>query len=105
MSEEKMKLIDTNAVTELLGISKSTLYRWCNLEEKDETGLSSLSKGAISSLQRSYKDIGENKLNQMLRKFEEQNDNTRYFPRPYQIGRAYKWNYYDVIDWIKEQRK
>ncbi|MCG2921640.1 helix-turn-helix domain-containing protein, partial [Escherichia coli] len=28
-----MKLLDSNEVCELLGISKSTLYRWCGVSE------------------------------------------------------------------------
>ncbi|MCG2901828.1 helix-turn-helix domain-containing protein, partial [Escherichia coli] len=33
-----MKLLDSNEVCELLGISKSTLYRWCGVSE-DFSGL------------------------------------------------------------------
>lgn len=40
-----MKLLDSNEVCDLLGISKSTLYRWCGVsEEPAGLGLSDVHK-------------------------------------------------------------
>lgn len=75
------KLIDGNEVCEILGISKSTLYRWCGLSDND------------------FQSI----LNQMIQ-IDIKGESPHDFPKPFKIGRIYKWSDKEINSWIQKQR-
>lgn len=94
-----MKLMDSNEVCDLLGISKSTLFRWCGVSENSEDILPQLPRiaqhmASISRQRRStlnFSSAGSD---------ETPND----FPRPFKIGRAYKWKDTEIMDWLETKR-
>lgn len=107
-----MKLIDSNEVCDLLGISKSTLYRWCGVSE-DFSGLglssglpqdnalnSRLAKATKKSLGWENMLIGRALQQKGLGVEETPSD----FPRPFKIGRSFKWKDAEIMDWIGTRR-
>lgn len=82
-----MILIDSNSVCDQLGISKSTLYKWCNIV--DESILPPILA----------KHPGVKKL---FTDFEY--DLVTDFPSPYKIGSMLKWNSIDIEVWLKTKR-
>ncbi|MCF5543409.1 MULTISPECIES: helix-turn-helix transcriptional regulator [Pseudomonas] len=102
-----MKLIDSSTVTEMLGISKSTLYRWCDIKESSDDFLGSLSSASMLSKKRAglaatigTSSIGGNLFEKMSSLAEESMD----FPRPYRVGRALKWNEEEIKSWLETRR-
>lgn len=99
---EKIKLLTSNEVCEILGISKSTLYRWNNLQDDE--------------LYNNYSDIynvlkNKTKQNKSKEKFllhvmSERNEDEipKDFPRPFKIGRSYKWEQKEIKDWLESKR-
>lgn len=87
-----MKLIDSSEVCNLLGISKSTLYRWCGVSDD----------GSEFNLQRAL----EKRLGHMTRSpFETEKDETpKDFPKPFKLGRAYKWSDKEILSWLETKR-
>lgn len=80
-----MKLITVNQVCEILGISKSTLYRWANV---------------------SGKDIGErvSVMDELSKQNSNELDIPINFPKPYKLGRQFKWKEEDIINWLETTR-
>lgn len=95
-----MKLLSTNEVCEMLGVSKATLYRWNNIIDND------ISKDHLTSifLKRSPPTPSslKNKYSQLI----EQNisPTPKNFPRPFKIGRAYKWRSDEIESWLETMR-
>lgn len=104
-----MKLLDSNEVCELLGISKSTLYRWCGVSE-EPTGLglgsafartntlgNTLPKAAAGW---SGAVVGRALQQKVLGLEETPSD----FPRPFKIGRSFKWKDAEIMGWLETRR-
>ncbi|HDL1262094.1 TPA: helix-turn-helix transcriptional regulator [Mannheimia haemolytica] len=91
-----MKLLDTNEVCDLLGISRSTLYRWCNMSE-DSSSPNNFHKLLMQAHQNSMSS---------LEKFGYSNDDESItdFPRPFKIGRALKWRDDEIMQWLEGKR-
>ncbi|GKX40934.1 hypothetical protein SOASR014_46730 [Pectobacterium carotovorum subsp. carotovorum] len=113
-----MKLLDSNEVCDLLGISKSTLYRWCGVsEEPAGLGLSNAQKKfaglGLSDAQKKFAGLGLDKaltggagmglrdaLHQRVLGEETPSD----FPRPFKIGRSFKWKDAEIMAWLETRR-
>ncbi|WP_139536493.1 helix-turn-helix domain-containing protein [Klebsiella spallanzanii] len=95
-----MKLLDSSEVCELLGISKSTLYRWCGVSDENSLslGLPSHPVGRKTYMNQSRTDI-----NSLIRRASGDEIPTD-FPRPFKIGRAYKWKDTEVMEWLETRR-
>ncbi|MBY8933185.1 helix-turn-helix transcriptional regulator [Pseudomonas fluorescens] len=93
-----MKLIDSSEVCEMLGISKSTLYRWCGIKEANEPLALGVSRGL--SIGRTVTAMRGNALDP----FGEMLNEPQGFPRPFKIGRAFKWNVAEIKEWLEGQR-
>jgi len=95
-----MKLLDSSEVCELLGISKSTLYRWCGVSDEN-----SLSFGVPSDLvvRSKYLNQSRTDIKSLIRRASGDEIPTD-FPRPFKIGRAYKWKDTEVMDWLETRR-
>jgi predicted DNA-binding transcriptional regulator AlpA len=105
-----MKLLDSNEVCDLLGISKSTLYRWCGVsEEPAGLGLSDAQKKfAGLGLGNAHKTLTgmsgmglRDALNQRILGGEETPSD---FPRPFKIGRSFKWKDAEIMAWLETRR-
>lgn len=99
-----MKLLDSNEVCELLGISKSTLYRWCGVSE-DFSGLG-LSSG-LPQASATQNSLGRE--NRLVRRELQQNalgveETPSDFPRPFKIGRSFKWKDAEIMAWLETRR-
>ncbi|MEL8837342.1 helix-turn-helix domain-containing protein, partial [Escherichia coli] len=99
-----MKLLDSNEVCELLGISKSTLYRWCGVSE-DFSGLG-LSSG-LPQANATQNSLGRE--NRLVRRELQQNalgveETPSDFPRPFKIGRSFKWKDAEIMAWLETRR-
>ncbi|OOF40967.1 hypothetical protein BKK49_05395 [Rodentibacter rarus] len=87
----------------MLGISKSTLYRWNNLNDQDDYGnitrhISTLIQNSdLKTKFSSYPHMG-------IRKIVEDSDIPKNFPRPFKIGRAYKWREDEILEWLNTMR-
>lgn len=96
--KDMLKLLSSQDVCEMLGISKSTLYRWNNLYYEEDLSNASL-KYLLNSGKAKYSSI-----------FATDEDNTEIsdiaqnFPRPFKIGRAYKWRKDEILDWLETVR-
>lgn len=95
-----MKLLDSSEVCELLGISKSTLYRWCGVSDEN-----SLSLGLPSELlgRKNYMNQSRTDIRSLIRRASGDEIPTD-FPRPFKIGRAYKWKDIEVMEWLETRR-
>ena len=97
-----MKLIDSSEVCEMLGISKSTLYRWCGIKEGNEEGNKSLALGvsrgmSFAAAASRMMPNGEEDIANLESIIDKLTDNEpRGFPRPFKIGRAFKWNVAEI---------
>jgi predicted DNA-binding transcriptional regulator AlpA len=98
-----MKLLTTTEVCDLLGISKTTLYRWNNLQQEDD--VESVSRaGKLLHRHRLDSNFFSNKsANTLLAKNREE-PAPNNFPRPFKIGRSYKWRDDEVIEWLESAR-
>ncbi|WP_147464824.1 helix-turn-helix transcriptional regulator [Pseudomonas syringae group genomosp. 3] len=103
---QNMKLIDSSTVTEMLGISKSTLYRWCDIKESSDDFLGSLGTTAMLSQRRTNLGVLGNRglASNMLENMSSMLDETTGFPRPYRVGRALKWNEEEIKTWLETRR-
>lgn len=81
----ELKLITVNQVCEMLGISKSTLYRWSNVSEKD-----------IGEKISVMDELSRQKINEL--------DIPINFPKPYKLGRQFKWKEEEIINWLETTR-
>ncbi len=90
---DAMKLLDSSEVCTFLGISKSTLYRWCGVSEDifDAADTRSVMLGARN--QRGVSLFDRHK-----------EETPKNFPKPFKIGRAYKWNDEEIFSWLEAQR-
>lgn len=88
-----MKLLDSNQVCRLLGISRSTLYRWCNLSKDD-----------IYFPDRRMRSFEERikMANEIDRDLD--SENITDFPTPYKIGRALKWSDIEIDKWLRSKK-
>lgn len=98
-----MKLLNTNEVCELLGISKSTLYRWNNIIDDDDSVFENYPKDSMNKptivtmvMTRRKTTVLCNSLNN-----EEQPKN---FPRPFKIGQSYAWRNDEIENWLETVR-
>lgn len=89
-----MKLLGTNEVCEILGISKPTLYRWNNLS--DESLLPLEKRLAQTSI--------KSKALYRLHEISIEDLTPKNFPRPFKIGRAYKWRSDEIENWLETMR-
>ena len=91
-----MKLLDTSEVCGLLGISRSTLYRWCNMSEEY----------VIFSPTQSIKNLMPSKREVLRPLVGMPNDDEAItdFPRPFKIGRALKWRDDEIMQWLESRR-
>lgn len=93
-----MKLLDTNEVCDLLNISRSTLYRWCNMSEdyltpshpKDIQHLIVSRANALKHLSSGVRYNDDEFITD--------------FPRPFKIGRALKWRDDEIMQWLEGKR-
>ncbi len=95
-----MKLLDTNEVCDLLGISRSTLYRWCNMSE-DYLSSDRYHKTMYKLFPPSQKSIHQ------FMKIDGGNgddESITDFPRPFKIGRALKWRDDEIMQWLESKR-
>ncbi|MUK94675.1 helix-turn-helix domain-containing protein [Aliivibrio fischeri] len=83
-----MALIDTAQVCDLLGISKSTLYRWCDVSDYDEKRVAFAVRNS-EGMRFGVSDIPEQVTD---------------FPKPFRIGRALKWEENEIRDWLETRR-
>ncbi|KGQ39872.1 hypothetical protein JP28_12820 [Gallibacterium anatis] len=95
-----MKLLDTNEVCDLLGISRSTLYRWCNMSE-DYLSSNSYTKTIYALMTTNQK--AKNKLNG-ISSGNSDDESITDFPRPFKIGRALKWRDDEIMKWLEGKR-
>ncbi len=96
-----MKLLDTNDVCDLLGISRSTLYRWCNMSEDY------LSLNNYHNAMHKLMIANQNSVNQLARRFgsgSNEDESITDFPRPFKIGRALKWRDDEIMQWLEGKR-
>ncbi|HDR1791981.1 TPA: helix-turn-helix domain-containing protein [Pasteurella multocida] len=94
-----MKLLDTNEVCDLLGISRSTLYRWCNMSEdyfipSDPKAIQRLIVTRQNTLKQLSRLGGRNNDDELITDF----------PRPFKIGRALKWRDDEIMQWLEGKR-
>ena len=92
---EDLKLIDGNEVCDLLGISRSTLYRWCDVSDSYTTTNSSPFKSHAS---------GQSRISKLMAIKNEISETPKDFPKPFRIGRTYKWSHSEIKKWIMNQR-
>jgi len=91
-----MRLMDSSEVCDLLGISKSTLFRWCGVSENSDDDSNTLHH---------YSSIATQLMIKSASFYSSASDETPYdFPRPFKIGRAYKWKDTEVMDWLETRR-
>ncbi|TNH00110.1 helix-turn-helix domain-containing protein [Testudinibacter sp. TR-2022] len=88
-----MKLITTTEVCDMLGISKTTLYRWNHLVQDFNE---------FSNQERLNILLSSTKLNSRRSASDESVPDN--FPRPFRIGRAYKWDYDEIEEWLNSTR-
>lgn len=93
-----MKLLDSSEVCELLGISKSTLYRWCGVSDDNVLGIP---PPFIARNLPAHQ--GRNSLSSLIQRASGEETPTD-FPRPFKIGRAYKWKDTEIMDWLETRR-
>lgn len=91
-----MKLLDSSEVCTLLGISKSTLYRWCGVSDDPLERSRTLS---VAHLSPKIDAIGD-----MRRAMERLDETPGDFPRPFKIGRAFKWKDDEILAWLETKR-
>lgn len=89
-----MKLVDTNDVCEMLGISKSTLYRWCDVNDL----------GGLRTPSPINLDL--TRAHSLTQAIDEMNnpDVVTDFPRPYKIGRSFKWELSEIKAWLETKK-
>lgn len=102
-----MKLLDSNEVCDLLGISKSTLYRWCGVSD-DLAVLRSLdAAGAGLTTSESLDLVIERAGSAAMRRLQSKisvEETPSDFPRPFKIGRSFKWKDVEIMDWLETRR-
>jgi len=108
-----MKLLDSAEVCDLLGISKSTLYRWCGVSE-DPAGLAGVGlsdahkKLAGLGLSGAHKSItgasGMGLGDAFNRRSLGIDETPSDFPRPFKIGRSFKWKDAELMAWLETRR-
>lgn len=93
-----MRLLSTSEVCEMLGISKATLYRWNNIIDNNSNDyfINILLKKT------SENHSPESKFQKFLKKDIE--ILPKNFPRPFKIGRAYKWRSDEIESWLETMR-
>ncbi|MGY3859961.1 helix-turn-helix transcriptional regulator [Aeromonas intestinalis] len=96
-----MKLIDGNEVATLLGISKSTLFRWCDISEASEDANS-----VAAVLAQIQSETVTTKSPRSMHKWAmgARDETPKDFPRPFKIGRAYKWSDEEIMQWLEKKR-
>ena len=104
-----MNLLDSSEVCDLLGISKSTLYRWCGVSE--EPAALSLGSGIAqtNSLASSLPKAGLGWTGSALTRALQQKglgleETPSDFPRPFKIGRSFKWKDAEIMAWLETRR-
>lgn len=93
---EDLKLIDGNEVCDLLGISRSTLYRWCDVSDSQEITRSELKNKRHNS--------SSTRISRLLAITNEISETPTDFPKPFKIGRTFKWSHSEIKNWIINQR-
>ncbi|OLU22386.1 hypothetical protein BVH03_24430 [Pseudomonas sp. PA15(2017)] len=99
-----MKLIDSSGVCEMLGISKSTLYRWCGIKEGNEPFALGVSRGLSTGRTVTAVASGFGSIEELKAQFDRLQDEPGGFPRPFKIGRALKWDEDEIVKWLEKQR-
>lgn len=103
-----MKLLGTNEVCEILGISKPTLYRWNNLSDESSQSIESrLAQARFKSSNlksQAFESTTKEILNKYLKINEVEEPLPNNFPRPFKIGRAYKWRSDEIEKWLETMR-
>ena len=95
-----MKLLDSAAVCDLLGISKSTLYRWCDVADAPSP-LSLAGAAAARSVEVRSAYLRSGFADMFAQHMEE---TPKDVPRPFKIGRAYKWRDDEILNWLETRR-
>lgn len=72
---ENLKLLSLPELCKMLNVSRSTIYRWCELCDEG------------------YSPYTDNK-----------DENVSDFPKPFKIGRSYKWNEVEIMEWLESKR-
>jgi predicted DNA-binding transcriptional regulator AlpA len=102
------KLIDTNEVCDLLGVSKSTLYRWCGVSAEGggliDLFCDSAKGGGLAGLGDKYQAAQDLFPRDPLRRSDVIDDVPTDFPKPFKIGRAFKWKDSEIIAWLEVRR-
>lgn len=93
-----MRLLSTTEVCEMLGISKATLYRWNNIIDSNSNDYFINIFLKKSSEMSSQKSKIQNFLKQDIEL------SPKNFPRPFKIGRAYKWRSDEIESWLETTR-
>lgn len=102
-----MKLITSTEVCEILGISKSTLYRWNNLqdEEYEKKTIASILKKDIDISNINFDFFKNSKTISTLDRMSNSDDEIpKDFPRPFKIGRLLKWDEEELKIWLESKR-
>lgn len=94
-----MKLIDGNEVAALLGISKSTLFRWCDISEASDDARTI---DVVTTLMNAGGAARGSRAMQWAGGVRE--ETPKDFPRPFKIGRAYKWSDEEIMQWLEKKR-
>lgn len=111
-----VRLLDSNEVCNLLGISKSTLYRWCGVSEEYAglpglDGLDGLPGLAGLPSEEFLRMFGKGKAvakpvlaGRRLQSKVGVEETPSDFPRPFKIGRSFKWKDVEIMDWLETRR-
>lgn len=105
-----MKLLSSNEVCELLGISKSTLYRWCGVSDESaglEVAGAEINKNldALKGRQSKIQMAGAAAMQRIQSKMKADVEETPSdFPRPFKIGRSFKWKDVEIMAWLETRR-
>lgn len=104
-----MKLLSSNEVCELLGISKSTLYRWCGVSD-ESAGLEAAAAEKINKAldawfpHQSKMEMAGAAAMQRLQSKAGVEETPGDFPRPFKIGRSFKWKDVEIMAWLETRR-
>mgnify|MGYP000454285170 CR=1 FL=1 len=103
-----MKLITSAEVCEILGISKSTLYRWNNLQDESyekKTIGSILNKSTSRDINLYFLKNKNSKKTSLVDLMNNSDDEIpKDFPRPFKIGRLLKWDEEEIKIWLESKR-
>lgn len=102
--ESCMKLIDSGDVATLLGISKSTLFRWCDISDISEASEEASTVAAVLAQIQAAPLTTKSPRSMHKWAMGVRDETPKDFPRPFKIGRAYKWSDEEIMQWLEKKR-